>query len=139
VTHVWQIPGAVEMLECLHAKALSAGRIAERLREHGYPVSRSAVLGRLARMRPPAAMRSAPRWQGPILRQPKRAVFRDVPLEPLDRVPISLLDLTNATCRWPVREDPEASGRHLFCGAPADNAGGRPYCNAHTARALGGK
>lgn len=46
----------------------------------------------------------------------------------------TLLELNNATCRWPVG-DP-GSPEFFFCGAPhADLAGGRPYCRLHGRRA----
>lgn len=48
----------------------------------------------------------------------------------------TLLDLTNATCRWPIG-DP-ATHEFCFCGADgADLAGGHPYCPHHTAKARG--
>lgn len=48
----------------------------------------------------------------------------------------SLLELTNATCRWPVGNP--GTEAFFFCGSPtADLAGGRPYCQCHADRARG--
>lgn len=48
-----------------------------------------------------------------------------------DGVGLSLIDLTNGSCRWPIG-DPLQEG-FLFCGdSSADFASGRPYCRHHT-------
>jgi GcrA cell cycle regulator len=43
---------------------------------------------------------------------------------------VSFADLPARGCMWPVRE---VGGEHLFCGCAAQS--GRPYCEAHLARA----
>lgn len=49
----------------------------------------------------------------------------------------SLMDLTNATCRWPVGEPTEPE--FFFCGDPtADLTLRRPYCPEHDARSRAG-
>ncbi len=46
----------------------------------------------------------------------------------------TLLELTNATCRWPHGRP--GTGRFFFCGAPeADLERGIPYCARHMRRA----
>lgn len=54
----------------------------------------------------------------------------DIPLEQR----VSLLELGDKTCRWPVG-DP-ATDSFFFCGA--EPIKGRPYCSGHCARAYGG-
>jgi GcrA cell cycle regulator len=56
-------------------------------------------------------------------------------LEPSDGKGITLLELTNASCRWP-KGDPLEPG-FLFCGdASADLKEGRPYCPFHTLKSI---
>ncbi|MBT1154338.1 hypothetical protein J1C56_01905 [Aminobacter anthyllidis] len=46
---------------------------------------------------------------------------------------IPLLELARHDCRWPVN-DAEKGAEHLFCGRPS--APERPYCRAHSLRAV---
>jgi GcrA cell cycle regulator len=50
-------------------------------------------------------------------------------LAPAPANPISLLDLTNETCRWPISDDGEP---YMFCGALEAGLGERiVYCRVH--------
>lgn len=40
-----------------------------------------------------------------------------------------LLDLEPYECRWPVADNPEFRGRHLFCAKR--KVIGKPYCEEH--------
>lgn len=50
--------------------------------------------------------------------------------------PVTLMDLTNTTCRWPIGDPGTPEFR--FCGGPSNNIAGRPYCAHHAAVASGG-
>lgn len=70
-------------------------------------LTRNAVLGKLRR-----------------LQQSKKSVG----------APLTLIALTNATCRWPLGET--VDGEATFCGArTTDLAANRPYCPIHHALA----
>ena len=105
-------------------------------------VSRNAVIGKGGRLnlptRPqvPCAPKAASSPPGPQpQRFPKPADDTGTPLPVNDRdIPLEqrrgLLELTTATCRWPVGDPRRAD--FFFCGGQA--AGG-PYCAAHAHRA----
>lgn len=105
----------IAILKQMWADGATAAAIAECL-----GISRSAVLGKIFRLR-------------------RRATGAAVePLQPHPKQPqrrgISLLELTNETCRFPSGKPGTRS--FFFCGAPgADLEGGRPYCALHARRA----
>jgi GcrA cell cycle regulator len=127
----------IEQLRLCVSAGLTCAQIAAEL-----GVSRNAVIGKLNRLglsrgRAPAARRtervSPPR---PLAIASQRQVLRAVYAEPPPAVeaPVvvslrrcSLLELTHATCRWPVSGDdaPEI----YFCGNTA--VPGMPYCAGH--------
>jgi GcrA cell cycle regulator len=51
-------------------------------------------------------------------------------VEPTAATNITIMELTDTTCRWPLGmpKTPE----FLYCGARADNIHGQPYCGYHT-------
>ena len=129
----------IDRLKACHNAGLTCSQIAGEL-----GISRNAVIGKLnrlglARGRAPAARRteriSMPRErQANIItqRQLLRAVYAEAP--PAVEAPsvvslarCSLLELTQATCRWPISE-PDASD-FFFCGNSA--VAGLPYCAGH--------
>jgi GcrA cell cycle regulator len=140
----------VELLKKLWADGLSASQIAA---EFGG-ITRNAVIGKVHRLglsgRAKSPSSSAPRPRkprtaSPFMRQPRPATrgntalaprpFLDLEPEPepelLDNViPIgqrcSILQLTEATCHWPVG-DP-GTPEFFFCGGKAANS---PYCAYH--------
>jgi GcrA cell cycle regulator len=60
-----------------------------------------------------------------IVRKPKPIEFVNLPAEkPVN--PVTLMELTDSTCRWPVSGDGAAM---LFCGAA--NQRDLPYCSKH--------
>lgn len=114
----------VEMLKQLCAGGASAQTIAEQI----GGVSRSAVLGKIFRLRlgaaPSAGAKAAE--APPLKRSPG----------PRPRRGKTLLELTNHSCRWPHGE-PGRRGFH-FCGADtADLERGMPYCARHARLAYG--
>src|SRR6185437_3747971 len=134
----------IAVLKAMWADGATATAIAERL----GGLSRSAVLGKISRLRlradASAAANQAPAaaTTSPDLallqrrRHNRKGARRSLPKprrkKPRRRSGKTLLELTNATCRWPNGE-PGTRG-FFFCGAPgADLEGGRPYC-AHHAR-----
>jgi GcrA cell cycle regulator len=137
----------IATLEKLWGEGVTACAIADRLRG----VSRSAVLGKIFRLRSGAA---APAPAAP----PIDAAERDVGEESADAVSPArrkrsprrddspgcpgtphlrrktLFELTNESCRFPYGTP--GSSRFGFCGAPGANLElGMPYCAAHAQRA----
>ena len=134
----------IAVLKAMWAAGATATAIAERL----GGLSRSAVLGKISRLRlradasaaanqAPAAATTSPDLALLQRRRHNRKGARRSSPKPRRKKPRrrsgkSLLELTNDTCRWPNGE-PGTRG-FFFCGAPgADLEGGRPYC-AHHAR-----
>ncbi len=126
-----------ERLALLRALWLS-GLTARAIANHLGGVSRSAVMGKIFRLRresaaaqpggvgelSPARRRHNPKDVGPYSAQKTK-----------ERRGKSLLELTNNSCRWP-HGSPE-SARFFFCGAQgADLDAGIPYCPLHARRAF---
>lgn len=121
----------------LWALGQSASLVADKLnREFGMNFSREAVIGRKHRHNWPGrpVREQKPRKdRGPNPRVrvkkakpiPPRTIVVEIPLNP----PITLLDLTWKTCRWPVGE-PDAG--MMYCGAERGSHG--PYCEWHRAK-----
>jgi GcrA cell cycle regulator len=122
--HQWTAE-RVTMLQLLWARGASAAAIAAEL----GGLSRSAVLGKILRLRRRAANLADAPQRRPRLRkadEPARQASR--------RSSECLLELINTSCRWPIGR-PGAAG-FFFCGVPqADLARGMPYCARHTRRA----
>jgi GcrA cell cycle regulator len=132
----------IEMLRTLWSAGETAVAIGERLGGK----SRSAVLGKVFRLRlesnhvaaaAQAAAKTAEvrgeRPNAPARRRRQRIKPPQIPPKPLTQYK-SLLELTNQTCRWPHGRP--GTQRFFFCGAPeADLEQGRPYCSKHMQRA----
>jgi GcrA cell cycle regulator len=130
----------IAILRQMWADGATASAIARRL-----GLSRSAVLGKIHRLRRSAAMPSvtsnreqatqAPFDAAALAYRPRgRQPAPQSPSEPRPKKPrrrgISLLELTNETCRFPHGEPGTPS--FFFCGArDADLEGRRPYCPRH--------
>jgi GcrA cell cycle regulator len=111
----------VEALQRLWAGGASAEKIAAQL----GGLSRSAVLGKIFRLR-----RAAKGLPAPAKRPRGRRKEDESPRQSGK----SLLELTNTCCRWPIGR-PGTAG-FFFCGVPeADLARGMPYCARHARRA----
>ena len=140
----------VALLDRLISRGFSAGQIAEEL----GGITRSAVIGKARRLgigfcatnpsgRPksgrkprkhPFVERKPPSRRPWAIPRPEITpgspatepdVITELPLEPVAN-PVTLLELTEFTCRWPVAGEPV---NMLFCGAiPAPGA---PYCAGH--------
>ena len=142
----------IASLKQMWAEGASAAAIAERL----GGLSRSAVLGKIHRLRPGLAKEPSVAKKTRATKK-KRAAAKTLhkPTAPEQCGPTrrvvpspqpqtneswqrgkSLLELTNDTCRWPHGE-PGTRG-FFFCGVPgADLEGGKPYCVHHARRAYG--
>lgn len=111
-------PELIDTLKTRWAEGLSASQIAA---EIPY-ATRNAVIGKINRLgltrdRKVKNVGGAGQHQKRAL--PKPLFFPAGP-------GISLLELTNSTCRWPV-------GGSLYCGVPeADMIVNKPYCAKHT-------
>jgi GcrA cell cycle regulator len=132
----------IELLRKLWGEGDTAAAIAARL----GGISRSAVMGKVFRLRLHAGQRPAesqPRENeqanddqsykatAPIRR--RRSAVRKRPSQPAPTgggQHKTLLELTNHTCRWPHGRP--GTSRFFFCGAPeADLERGVPYCARH--------
>ena len=142
IDHAWT-ELRIAILTDMWAGGATAAAIAGRL-----GLSRSAVLGKIFRLRcraseqqqsatqtscePAALARRRPEHvSSSPRRKPRRKRPRpEPPPEPPRPSGISLLELTNDTCRFPHGEP--GAPDFFFCGAPgADLEGGRPYCARH--------
>lgn len=139
----------VETLRKLCAEGLAFSRIAERL-----GTTRSAVIGKASRMRigkspaVPSRQKPVTKFGKQILTPPHVRKLRDFEAkmkaapkqEPKQQVVegapaplmLDLLDLTEASCRWPVSSEPP----HKFCGH--EKVSGSSYCSFHSALAYAG-
>ena len=128
----------IALLRRLWAQGETAARIAEQL----GGLSRSAVLGKIFRLRlgpgsgkesgkaPGKAAAKASRRQQPARRR------GDIPAPPpaKGRYSKTLFDLTNRCCRWPFKRP--GTDKYFFCGVEeADLENGIPYCARHMKRA----
>jgi GcrA cell cycle regulator len=134
----------VALLQRLWAEGITAADIGERL----GGLSRSAVLGKIFRLRlgSEGASAAPPPHRAPDThdrndaapsrrrrRQPRRRRPAATPSAALSPHK-TLLELTNATCRWPHGRP--GTARFFFCGASgADLEQGLPYCPLHMRRA----
>jgi GcrA cell cycle regulator len=136
----------IERLKLLWAGGASAQKIATQL----GCVSRSAVLGKIFRLRldsaaaalgaPPAdnVVADDSRVAQSLTRRRARGRRADaspqIDASPLRTFGKSLLELTNECCRWP--QGRLGTRGFFFCGAPgADLERGKPYCACHARRA----
>jgi GcrA cell cycle regulator len=123
----------IALLRKLWAEGKTATAIAARL----GGISRSAVLGKVFRLRlPPAVDNSSP---APIAKPShsiarRRGSQKPLPATKPDARPKSLFELTNNCCRWPYRRP--GTEKYFFCGVPeAALELGIPYCPRHMKRA----
>ena len=135
----------VELLKKLWADGLSASQIAAEL----GGITRNAVIGKVHRLglsgraKSPSSSAARPRKprSSSMIRVPRAhirgntALAYDYVAEPepeLIEIPVeqrkNLLQLTEATCHWPVG-DP-GSTDFFFCGGQSNE--GSPYCNFHS-------
>ncbi len=122
------------LLKQLWAGGSTAAAIALRL----GAMSRSAVLGKIFRLRLDSPIGAPPTVHGesPARRRrtPVRKKSNQAPPATTRWPGKTLLELTNDSCRWPFGR-PGTSKFH-FCGAPgADLERGMPYCAVHAQRA----
>lgn len=148
-------PERTELLRRRHAEGWSSLQIAMEL----GGVSRNAVIGKIHRLKlnprkrvlahlgatarsprktaPVAAKPVAIREELPAPVEPEPAL--DIPREnfflPLPgTTPIRLMQLTEATCKWPV--DRVYGREGIFCGAPKEHDREIPYCAVHSRIAI---
>ncbi len=128
----------VRLLKQLWAAGETAEGIAARLGE----MSRSAVLGKVFRLRLPAGTGAAKaKNQAAVAPAKNELARRRRGVEPApsadpkaERRGKTLLELTNHACRWPYRRP--GTEKYFFCGAEgADLEGDIPYCPRHMKRA----
>jgi GcrA cell cycle regulator len=124
----------IALLKRLWSEGETAASIAIKL----GGISRSAVLGKIFRLRlPPAAGKSSS--SAPTVRQSssiarRRGSQKPLPAAKVDARPKSLFELTNRCCRWPYKRP--GIDKYFFCGAEeADLENGIPYCPRHMKRA----
>ncbi|WP_138380574.1 GcrA family cell cycle regulator [Luteithermobacter gelatinilyticus] len=115
----------VEKLRELWDKGLSASQIAKEL---GEGVTRNAVIGKAHRMG--LASRPSPVKTDPA-KKVKKAVEKKKPSRKAAGGKVSLLELTDRMCKWPIGHPGEPDFH--FCGKPSRP--GFPYCQEHCAEA----
>jgi GcrA cell cycle regulator len=133
----------IATLTRLWAAGASQGEIAAL-----FGVTRNTIAGKIARLgltREPGKIarlgltrepgpRAAPRQARkhyPKKPGPKPASLPLPPEPARDERGVQLIELTNATCRWPFGS--VGADDFRFCGVPtADFRGGKPYCREHT-------
>ncbi|MEX1147293.1 MAG: GcrA family cell cycle regulator [Sphingomonadales bacterium] len=114
----------IQRLKDLWEKGLSASQIAADLAEG---VTRNAVIGKAHRMglssRPsPVKAEPAAKPRKPAAPRPKKKEVKKA---------ISLLDLNERMCKWPIGHPGDADFH--FCGK--SSVSGMPYCDEHCAMA----
>jgi len=128
----------VDLLKKLWAAGETAQIISAKLGD----ISRSAVLGKIFRLRlRPAgagnklpAQSPAPSAGDTITRRRGNIPCELSPAAKVERKGKTLFELTNTCCRWPYRRP--GTEKYFFCGAVgADLEGGTPYCARHMKRA----
>jgi GcrA cell cycle regulator len=141
-------PKMIATLTELWSTKLSCADIAWKM---GDDLTKAAIIGKAFRLGlPPRKPIVRSRPPGPKKRKPKprRRIVQPVampefvvlearaePWRPLPgSTPISLMDLTDRVCRWPVGGDHQTPGIG-FCGSPVME--GRSYCPEHYAASIG--
>ena len=133
----------IDLLKKLWAEGATAAAIAAKL----GGISRSAILGKIFRLRlPPGAAGKKPGAQAsapgtakamaraPLARRRGAGAPENPPNAKTGRKGRTLFELTNDCCRWPYRRP--GTAKYFFCGAAgADLEGGIPYCVRHMKRA----
>lgn len=114
----------VATLKELWEKGLSASQIASEL----GGVTRNAVIGKAHRMG--LASRPSPVKGEAVKARP--AAVKKAPEKKQPKQRITLLDLTDRMCKWPIGHPGEPDFH--FCGKPS--ASGAPYCEDHCAMAF---
>ncbi len=142
----------VELLRKLWTEGLSASQIAHEL---ANGITRNAVIGKVhrlgmsGRIKAASSVSSRPRMKSmrpvhsrpstPIMRGNTALALRQQPMEapqPIEEIviPISemvtILELKEAMCRWPVGDPTTAEFR--FCGAKKSTNAPSPYCPYHS-------
>lgn len=116
----------VKLLRQYYADGLSHSVIAAKI---GGGITRNAVIGKAHRIGLPGRLTGRVRPPRPTLfySRPK-SLQLPLPLEPQTPCdPISLLDIKERMCRWPI-DDPR-SADFRFCGQTCEGA----YCSQHAA------
>jgi len=127
----------IALLKRLWVQGETAARIAEQL----GGISRSAVLGKIFRLRlGPGAKKEPDKEPSKAAakasqRPARRRGESPAPLPPAKgRYGKTLFDLTNRCCRWPFKRP--GADKYFFCGVEeADLENGIPYCTSHMKRA----
>jgi GcrA cell cycle regulator len=147
----WWTKARTRRLSIMWADGLPASHIATEL---GDGITRSAVLGKLHRMRrgvpavprarPPKIERSRQKIEsifgtrqrrvkdGKSWRSPPKTEAVELPIEPPPATRVTIWELTSRTCRWPYGTPGENS--FCYCGGKT-MALGQVYCAFHTKRA----
>lgn len=120
----------VELLKTLWGAGKTAAEIASQL---GGGITRNAVIGKAHRLGLSGRVTTvAPKKIEKSHHVPAAAAaLISEPVYERSATAISMLELTESTCRWPLG-DPKKSGFH-FCGARP--VPGIPYCGSHAATA----
>lgn len=132
--HVWSMDERDHVAELLKS-GLSMGTIAKQL-----GLTRNMVVGRVYRdgslhgFAARVALKPArTRERKPVLILAKVMPPKPVPKPPDTSAARPLIELTAGQCKWPVVQDDNVVGRHLFCALAVVELT-RPYCAYHARR-----
>lgn len=147
--NVWNDERNVELLRKMYLEKKTASQIAAAL----GGISRNAVIGKINRLgltRPGSVRRAKPlqerkrrknraNWN-PFNGQPVAPTELGVPLAgPNIDHQCTLIDLTDASCRFPVWEEDTLVAERFYCGVPEANMKDKkPYCKFHATIAYNG-
>jgi GcrA cell cycle regulator len=134
--HVWSSDQIDEL-----RRLWAGGATAEAIGEHLGGLSRSAVLGKIFRLRldqdrpDSAPTTDAVAHAAKPVRRRRSPRRKTPPPRPVVKTRLGVLDLENCHCRWPIGR-PGAGRVFFFCAKPeADVSRGIPYCPQHMRRA----
>lgn len=159
VTFGWPEDALVMLRTMIADRASSTVTAAAMSERFGHPISRSAVIAKALRLglhfasvSPLNTARDVPKKhpmrklapsrivdKAPMVaRVPVASVFPPIVEPAAVAIPttgrVTIDDLTDSTCRWPIAHDGDT---HLFCGsAGAGLSEGRPYCAEHSLLAM---
>jgi hypothetical protein len=132
---IWEKPGAQRRLRALWAENYSASQIAHLLTsEFDIPVTRSGIIGKVHRLRLDQrrrGQRGVGRRKAVAASVKARETCLEIGADAPDAVRRTVMTVTDAYCRWPIKGDDEP---FQMCGAAVAKGCG-PYCTYHRQKA----
>lgn len=116
----------IEMLKRLWGRGMTASQIAT---EIGEGITRNAIIGKAHRLKLPSRPSPVkPETEAKVApRQSLKPKTNVIPPSPTDHKGLSLLELNESTCKWPIGHPGDKD--FYFCGKPSQP--GITYCPEH--------